>query len=222
MTLKGLSDARSSASKSPVLPQMDVSFGSVTWPAETDKLFAVLETLVKNDTPFILAHPDVPELPTDIRSLIDGSEIAMALSWAPQQEILAHKVTGWFMTHGGWNSTQEGIMARVPMIFWPYSADQPVNAGILVLNHKAALELIEVRTTEWGQRKPYRELEVPPTYTTKAVRAEVGRLLERLKGPGGQVVRENALALGDKVNKLWEQDGESRKELLDFLSTFCS
>lgn len=48
--------------------------------------------------------------------------------WAPQQEILKHPATGGFMSHCGWNSTLESMVAGVPMLTWPLGAEQRVNA----------------------------------------------------------------------------------------------
>ncbi|PWA94577.1 7-deoxyloganetic acid glucosyltransferase [Artemisia annua] len=51
--------------------------------------------------------------------------------WAPQEDVLAHQAVGGFLTHSGWNSTLESIVAAVPMICWPYYADQQVNSRLV-------------------------------------------------------------------------------------------
>lgn len=53
-------------------------------------------------------------------------------SWAPQVDILAHKATGGFLSHCGWNSTLESIVHGVPIIAWPLYAEQAMNAKLLV------------------------------------------------------------------------------------------
>ncbi|CAM6092001.1 unnamed protein product [Calypogeia fissa] len=51
--------------------------------------------------------------------------------WAPQVRILAHRSTGGFLSHSGWNSTLESLCAGVPIISWPVAAEQPMNARFI-------------------------------------------------------------------------------------------
>ncbi|KAA8539657.1 hypothetical protein F0562_026349 [Nyssa sinensis] len=61
--------------------------------------------------------------------LAEGTkERGYIVGWAPQEEVLAHPSVGGFLTHSGWNSILESIVAGVPMICWPQYVDQQVNS----------------------------------------------------------------------------------------------
>jgi MGT family glycosyltransferase len=73
--------------------------------------------------------------------LIDLGEIPqnfIVKKYVPQTEVL--KYTKLFITHGGMNSTHEGLYYGVPLIVIPQSADQPIIAG-QVANIGAGIKL---------------------------------------------------------------------------------
>ncbi|EOA30568.1 hypothetical protein CARUB_v10013696mg [Capsella rubella] len=63
------------------------------------------------------------------------------VKWAPQPEVLAHRATGGFLTHCGWNSTLEAICEAIPLICKPSFGDQRVNARYISDVWKIGLHL---------------------------------------------------------------------------------
>ncbi|KAJ8747351.1 hypothetical protein K2173_012931 [Erythroxylum novogranatense] len=77
--------------------------------------------------------------------LVEGTkERGFIVEWTPQEEVLAHEAVGGFFTHSGWNSTLESIVAGVPMICWPYFADQQINSRFVGEVWKLGLDMKDV------------------------------------------------------------------------------
>ncbi|XAR66224.1 Cytokinin 7-beta-glucosyltransferase [Bertholletia excelsa] len=110
-----------------------VSFGSIAAMDEADFL-EMAWGLANSLWPFLwVVRPGLVRgagwlelLPGGLKETIGGR--GHIVQWAPQQEVLAHRATGGFWTHCGWNSTLESICEGVPMICSPCFGDQKVNA----------------------------------------------------------------------------------------------
>ncbi|MED6209032.1 hypothetical protein PIB30_050722 [Stylosanthes scabra] len=53
------------------------------------------------------------------------------VKWAPQQMVLKHPAIACFISHGGWNSTMDGVSNGVPFLCWPYFADQEIDKAYI-------------------------------------------------------------------------------------------
>ncbi|KAJ8762435.1 hypothetical protein K2173_007874 [Erythroxylum novogranatense] len=107
-----------------------VNFGSITvmtsrqliefaWGLANSKrtfLWVIRPDLVAGDTAI---------LPSEF--ITETKDRGFLASWCPQEQVLTHPSIGGFLTHSGWNSTIESISGGVPMICWPFFAEQQTN-----------------------------------------------------------------------------------------------
>lgn len=62
-------------------------------------------------------------------------------NWCPQEEVLQHEAIGAFLTHCGWNSMLESISAGVPMLCWPFGADEHTNSRYACSEWRVGMEI---------------------------------------------------------------------------------
>ncbi|XP_078182160.1 7-deoxyloganetin glucosyltransferase-like [Carex rostrata] len=72
-----------------------------------------------------LVRGDTAVLPEEF--LEETKERRLLASWCPQEAVLKHPAIGAFLTHSGWNSTLETISGGVPVVSWPFFAEQQTN-----------------------------------------------------------------------------------------------
>jgi UDP:flavonoid glycosyltransferase YjiC (YdhE family) len=75
----------------------------------------MIDALLTSKTPFVFAQASpFAAVHLEYTAAIEASDISLVAPWVPQEALLAHRAIVWFVTHGGWNSTQEGILVKVP------------------------------------------------------------------------------------------------------------
>ncbi|KAI4314431.1 hypothetical protein L6164_027341 [Bauhinia variegata] len=126
-----------------------VSFGSITW-INRQQLLEIWHGLVNSNKRFLwVIRPDMvvgkeADGDTPVELLEGTKERGFMVGWVPQEEVLAHPAVAGFMTHSGWNSTLESIVAGVPMICWPFFADQQINSRFVSHVWKLGMDMKDV------------------------------------------------------------------------------
>ncbi|CAI8595776.1 unnamed protein product [Vicia faba] len=124
-------------------------------------------------------------------------------SWAPQVEVLSHESVGGFVSHCGWNSVLEGVVAGVPMIAWPLYAEQHVNRNVMVEDMKVA---VAVEQREGNGFVSGEEVE-------KKIR-------ELMQSERGTEIREMSLKFKDMARDALGEFGSSTKALSNLVQTW--
>lgn len=103
-----------------------ISFGSIVQVTREAQM-EFWHGLVNSGRRFLwVIRPDSGGILTEIWEEV--KQRGRVVGWAPQEEVLAHPAVGGFLTHCGWNSILESVVAGVPMICWPHFGDQQVNS----------------------------------------------------------------------------------------------
>ncbi|CAN6218840.1 unnamed protein product [Urochloa humidicola] len=125
-----------------------ISLGSLTVISH-EQFAEFLHGLVAAGYPFLwVLRPDMVGASQDaaLRGVLAavGEERARVVPWAPQRDVLRHRAVGCFLTHSGWNSTIEGVVEGVPMVCWPFFADQQINSRFVGAVWRNGLDMKDV------------------------------------------------------------------------------
>lgn len=163
-----------------------VNYGSITVMSEQHlKEFAW--GLANSKHPFLwIVRPDVVMgdsaiLPEEyFEEIKDRGRIA---TWCRQEQVLSHPSVSVFLTHSGWNSTLESVCGGVPVICWPFFAEQQTNC--------------RYACTTWG-------IGMEVNYDVKRDEVEV-LVKEMMEGEKGKLMRQKA--------KEWKKKAETATEI---------
>ncbi|KAA0031467.1 7-deoxyloganetin glucosyltransferase-like [Cucumis melo var. makuwa] len=171
-----------------------VNFGSITV-MTPQQLIEFAWGLADSGKPFLwIARPDLvvgdstilpPEFVTKTK---DRSLIA---SWCNQEQVFNHPAIGGFLTHCGWNSTIETVSAGIPVVCWPFFADQQTSCCYCCNVWEIGMEI-----------------------DNNVKRNEVEKLVrELMDGEKGKKMKENAMNLKSKAEEAYKPGGLSWKQL---------
>ncbi|KAK9989045.1 hypothetical protein SO802_029284 [Lithocarpus litseifolius] len=116
---------------------------------------------------------------------------AVLATWCAQEQILKRPSTGGFVTHSGWNSTLESVCGEVPMISWPFFAEQHTNC--------------RYSCTEWDIG-----MEIDNNVQRDVVEKLVRELMD---GERGKEMKKNVIELKTKAEEATKPGGSSYKNM---------
>ncbi|XP_062154892.1 7-deoxyloganetin glucosyltransferase-like [Alnus glutinosa] len=167
-----------------------VNFGSIAAMTKP-QLIELSWGLANSKHPFLwIIRPDLVVgesaiLPPEFT--VETKDRGLIASWCPQEEVLNHPSIGGFLTHCGWNSIAESVSAGVPLLCWPFFADQPMNC--------------KYACNEWG---------IGMKINDGADREEIGKLVrELLEGDMGKKLKKKALEWKDLAEEATGPNGSS-------------
>nr|AZQ26910.1 UGT85F24 [Avena strigosa] len=171
-----------------------VNYGSITV-MTNEQMLEFAWGLANSGYPFLwnvrpdLVKGDAAVLPPEFSAAIEGR--GLLTTWCPQEKVIVQDAVGVFLTHSGWNSTLESLCAGVPMLSWPFFAEQQTNC--------------RYKRTEWG---------VGMEIGGEVRRAEVAaKIQEAMEGEKGKEMRRRAAEWKEKAARATLPGGAAEANL---------
>ncbi|KAH6802654.1 hypothetical protein C2S51_034100 [Perilla frutescens var. frutescens] len=122
-----------------------VSFGSI---AQSNQQVAeeIANGLLLSEVNFVwVIRGGADVLPDGFKN--DTQDQGLIVAWCNQNAVISNPAIGGFLTHCGWNSILESIWCGVPMICYPFFADQPTNRKLVVDDWKIGINLCDAASS---------------------------------------------------------------------------
>lgn len=126
--------------------------------------------------------------------------------WVDQREILMHESVEGFVSHCGWNSVLESICAGVPIVGWPFMAEQFLNVRMVEEELKIGLR---VETCNGSVRGFVKREGLKKT------------VIEVMEGEKGKNLREKVMQLSEMAKMATQEGGSSWSTLNSLLNETC-
>ncbi|XP_059431327.1 UDP-glycosyltransferase 87A1-like [Corylus avellana] len=135
-------------------------------------------------------------------------DMGLVVQWCDQLRVLCHPSVGGFLSHCGWNSTQEAVYAGVPMLTFPQFLDQIPNSR----------QIVEDWKTGWSVNRA--EARSDQILVPKEAIAELVERFMDLESREGNEIRERARELKNLCRQAIAKSGSSYANLDAFICTF--
>ncbi|KAJ4881190.1 UDP-glycosyltransferase 75D1 [Raphanus sativus] len=186
-----------------------ISFGTVVVLSKK-QIVELCKALIKSQRPFLWViteklHTSKEEENEEesIRSFTEElDEIGMVVSWCDQLSVLKHRSIGCFVTHCGWNSTLESLVAGVPVVAFPQWNDQMTNGKLLEECWRTGVRVMEKKEDE--------EVVVES--------GEIKRCIEEVMDEKAEEFRRNTARWRDIAAETVTEGGSSFKHLKAFVN----
>lgn len=179
-----------------------VNYGSITV-LTPDQLKEFAWGLANSNHPFLwVVRSDLVRGDSAVLSeefMKERKDRYLIVSWCPQEQVLAHPSVGGFLTHSGWNSTLESVCNGVPLICWPFFAEQQMNC--------------RYACRHWG---------IGTEIEGKVSRVQVEMIVrELMEGDKGKEMRKRAMEWKESAQAAAEEGGSSYRNLERMVNDLC-
>ncbi|KAI3909664.1 hypothetical protein MKW98_014081 [Papaver atlanticum] len=140
------------------------------------------------------------EFMSEFEKRVKGRGLLVKNQWVDQVGILSHGCVNGFMSHCGWNSVLENICESVPLLGFPITADQHLNARMVEEYFVIGVKVV----TRNGSVRGF--------FDSECIENKVKELMD-IESEKGKKMRKNVKKLNEKARNAMAEGGSSWRTL---------